>query len=409
MATLRHCRGLWNQFANNSLALKPDRLPFLNNHRARGNFTLFSRGVQIYKGSGKDWLPTLHVAVTGAAGQIAYSLLPRIANGEMLGEDQPIVLHLLEVPQALSKLQGVVMELEDCAFPLVQGIVATDDLRKGFADVSVALLVGAKPRSQGMERKDLLSSNANIFAEQGKALNEVAAKDLRVFVVGNPANTNAMICAANAPRFNPERFMSMTRLDQNRTQYMVAQKAGCKIPEVDRVVVWGNHSATQYPDITHARIKGESARKVINDEKWIREVMIPKVQQRGAEVIKARGASSAASAAAAVVDHMRDYWHGAGDRWCSVGIPSDGTYGIDEGLWYSVPVMCPGGHYRRILNLPIEEFSASMMEKSRKELVEERDAVRHLIPKEFGEKMYTAKKNSSVASSAAGKKTATSK
>eukprot|EP00871_Galdieria_phlegrea_P003726 jgi/Galph1/4354/GphlegSOOS_G2972.1 len=348
-----------------------------------------SRNVQIYKGSGKDWLPTLHVAVTGAAGQIAYSLLPRIANGEMLGSDQPIVLHLVEVPQALNKLEGVVMELQDCAFPLLQGVVATDDLRKGFADVSVALLVGAKPRSQGMERKDLLSANASIFAEQGKALNQVAADNLRVFVVGNPANTNALICAANAPKFNPERFMSMMRLDQNRTQYMIAEKVDCKIPQVDRVVVWGNHSSTQYPDISHARIRGESARKVINDDKWIRQVMIPKVQQRGAEVIKARGASSAASAAAAVVDHMRDYWHGVGDRWCSMGIISDGSYGIDEGLWYSVPVTCPGGHYNRILNLPIDEFSAEMMEKTRKELIEERDAVRSLIPKEFGDKIVS--------------------
>lgn len=327
-------------------------------------------------------LPPLRVAVTGAAGQIGYQLLMRIASGEMLGKNQPVILHCVDLPQALKALKGTVMELEDGAFPLLKGVRATDKLEDGFGDVNFALLVGAKPRGPGMERKDLMAANAKIFAEQGKALNSSAARDVRVLVVGNPANTNALVASANAPDLWEEQFTALTRLDQNRAMAQLASKMGCDVSDVDRVAIWGNHSSTQYPDLSHALVKGEWVRKRV-DDKWYKEEFIPRVQKRGAEVIDARGASSAASAANAAIDHVRDMWLGSGDRWQSIAMPSDGSYGVDKGLWYSLPCLCPGAHYRRILDLPVDEFSASMMEKTRVELVQERDAVKHLLPKDY--------------------------
>ncbi|KAK4530702.1 hypothetical protein CCYA_CCYA05G1559 [Cyanidiococcus yangmingshanensis] len=333
-------------------------------------------------GKSVNMLPPLRVAVTGAAGQIGYQLVTRIAAGEMLGKNQPIHLSCIETSQGMKSLRGVVMELEDCAFPLLKSVTATDQIEKGFADVDFAILVGAKPRGPGMERRDLLSSNAQIFAEQGRVLNKVASREVRVLVVGNPANTNALVTAANAPDLWAEQITAMSRLDQNRAITQLAQKMRCDVSEVERVIVWGNHSATQYPDLSHALVRGEWVRPRI-DESWYKNEFIPRIQKRGAEVIEARGASSAASAANGAIDHMRDLWLGAGDKWLSLSVPSDGSYGIDQCLWYSVPCLCPGAHFRRILELPIDEFSASMMERTRKELMEERDAVRHLLPKDY--------------------------
>jgi malate dehydrogenase len=273
------------------------------------------------------------------------------------------------------------MELEDGAFPLLTKATATVDLHKGFGDVSYALLVGATPRGPGRERSDLMAANAAIFASQGKALNNSAAVNAKVLVVGNPANTNALVASENAPDMWPEQFIAMTRLDQSRAAALLADKLAAQVKDVDRVVIWGNHSATQYPDLSHARVAGKWAKALVNDDKWIRTEFIPRVQKRGAEVIGARGASSAASAASAALDTIRDLHLGADDVWLSNGIPSDGTYGIKSGLWYSVPTVCAGdSHYRRVLQLPIDEFSASMMSKTEAELVEERDAVRHLLP-----------------------------
>lgn len=273
------------------------------------------------------------------------------------------------------------MELEDGAYPLLSKITATTDLRKGFGDCNYALLVGARPRGPGMERKDLLSENAKIFADQGKALNEAAAPNAKVLVIGNPANTNALVAAANAPDMWPEQFIAMTRLDQSRAQALVAEKVGKPVKDVDRVIIWGNHSATQYPDLSHARVEGKWAKDVIKDDKWIRNEFIPRVQKRGAEIIGARGASSAASAASAGIDTIRDLHLGSSMEWLSNGIVSDGSYGIRAGLWYSVPTVCNGdSHYRRVLNLPIDEFSAEKMNATEQELLEERDGVRHLLP-----------------------------
>lgn len=299
----------------------------------------------------------------------------------MLGMDQPVELQLIETDAGMKPLQGVMMELEDGAFPLLNKTTATTDLEEGFGDASYAMLVGASPRGPGMERSDLMAANAAIFAKQGAALNSAAAVNAKVLVVGNPANTNALVASANAPDMWPEQFIAMTRLDQSRAQSLVAEKVGAQVKDVDRVIIWGNHSATQYPDLSHARVGGKWAKALINDDKWIREDFVPRVQKRGAEVIGARGASSAASAASAALDTVRDLHLGSSDTWQSNAIPSDGTYGIQSGLWYSVPTVCHGdSHYRRVLNLPVDEYSASLMNATEKELVEERDSVRHLLP-----------------------------
>jgi malate dehydrogenase len=321
----------------------------------------------------------VRVAVTGAAGQICYNLLFRIASGALLGPDQPVSLHLLEITPALGALRGVVMELDDCAFPLLQEVVISDDAHKAFGDVNIALLVGARPRSKGMERKDLLEANGAIFTAQGKALSDNAAPDVRVLVVGNPANTNALIAMNNAPGIPPERFTAMMRLDQNRAKAQLAARAGVPVTEVTNVTIWGNHSATQYPDVYRTRIGGRSAAEVIGDEAWVEKEFIPTVQQRGAAIIEARGASSAASAASAAIDHIHDWMLGtaAGD-WVSMGICSDGSYGVPEGLISSFPVTTAGGTHRVVQGLELDEFSRTRVDASVGELGEERDAVREL-------------------------------
>lgn len=324
----------------------------------------------------------VHVAVTGASGAIGYSLLFRIATGEMLGADQPVVLHLLELPQAMDKLQGVVMELQDCAFPLVQGIVATDNADKAFEGVQYAMLVGAKPRGPGMERGDLLKGNAKIFQVQGKALNDRADREnLRVLVVGNPANTNALIAAHNAKDIDPNRFTAMTKLDHNRGLAQLALKLGVSVNDISRFCIWGNHSATQYPDLNHTQVGDKWARDLIKDKSWIEKEFIPVVQQRGAAIIKARGASSAASAASSSVDHMREWAmeEGTKGEWTSMAVRSDGSYGATEGLYFSYPVVCDTGNYHIVQNVPIDEFSAQKIEASHKELLAERDAVREFL------------------------------
>jgi malate dehydrogenase len=321
----------------------------------------------------------LNVAITGAAGQIGYALAFRVASGAMLGPDQPVNLHLLEITPALPTLQGVVMELNDCAFPTLNKVVATDDARVAFKDCHAALLVGARPRGPGMERKDLLLANAQIFSAQGKALNDVAARDVRVLVVGNPANTNALIAMKNAPSLKPQSFTAMTRLDHNRALSQLAEKTGCHVNDIQKMIIWGNHSATQYPDINHCLVKGQPARSLV-DANWIEKDFIPTVQQRGAAIIKARGASSAASAGSAAIDHIRDWFRGssAGD-WVSMGIPSDGSYGIPEGVIYSYPVVCRNGQYEIVQGLAIDEFSRQRMDATHKELLEERDGVKDLL------------------------------
>lgn len=318
----------------------------------------------------------VRVAVTGAAGQIGYSLLFRIASGEMLGDDQPVVLQLLEVTPALGALRGVVMELEDCAFPLLAGVTTSDDPDVAFGDADVALLVGARPRSKGMERKDLLEANGAIFTRQGRALAAGAARGVKVLVVGNPANTNALIARANAAGIPPEQFTAMTRLDQNRARAQVAAKAGVGVTEVRDLVIWGNHSATQYPDLFHAKVSGRPATEVISDQEWVEQQFIPTVQQRGAAIIEARGASSAASAASAAIDHVHDWVLGTGDRgWVSMAVVSDGSYGVPEGLVSSFPVTCEGGSWSIVQGLDIDPFSRARIDASAAELAEERDAV----------------------------------
>ena len=321
----------------------------------------------------------VRVVVTGAAGQISYAMLFRIAAGDMLGSDQPVILQLLEIPPAMDALQGVVMELDDCAFPLLQGVVASDDPVIAFADVDFAMLVGARPRGPGMERKDLLTENARIFSVQGKALNESASRDVRVLVVGNPANTNALIASANAPDIDKAQFTAMTRLDHNRAISQLAGKTSAATTEISRVTIWGNHSATQYPDIHHAIIAGDRAVDRV-DEEWITGEFIPTVQQRGAAIIKARGASSAASAAGAAIDHMRTWVQGTpeGD-WVSMAIPSTGDYGIETGLVYSFPVTCSGGKYTVVRDLAINPLSKERMQVTEAELREERDGVKELL------------------------------
>jgi malate dehydrogenase len=322
----------------------------------------------------------VRVAVTGAAGQIGYSLLFRIASGEMLGKDQPVILQLLEIPAALNAVRGVVMELDDCAFPLLAGVVATDDPNIAFRDADYALLVGARPRSKGMERKDLLEANAAIFTVQGKALDAVATRNVKVLVVGNPANTNALIAMKSATGLNPRNFTGMMRLDHNRAVSQVAMKLGVPVSSIEKMLVWGNHSPTMYPDYRFATTGGKSVKELISDEKWNRETFLPTVGKRGAAVIEARGASSAASAANAAIDHVRDWVLGTGDRWVTMGIPSDGkVYGIPDGVIYGFPVTCAKGEYRIVEGLEIDAFSRERMDLTLKELLEEREAVKHLL------------------------------
>jgi malate dehydrogenase len=321
----------------------------------------------------------VRVAVTGAAGQIGYALLFRIAAGDMLGPDQPVILHLLEITPALPALNGVVMELDDCAFPLLAGVVATDDANVAFKDVDYALLVGARPRGPGMERKDLLSANGAIFGPQGKALNAHAKRDVKVLVVGNPANTNALIAQANAPDLDPKCFTAMVRLDHNRAKGQLAAKTGAHNTDVARMIIWGNHSSTQYPDIHHATVKGKPALSLV-DQAWYEKDFIPTVQQRGAAVIKARGSSSAASAASAAIDHMRSWALGTAEGdWVSMAVPADGSYGISPGVIYGYPVTVKNGKYEIVQGLEINDFSRARMDATDKELREERAAIEHLL------------------------------
>jgi len=316
--------------------------------------------------------------VTGASGQIGYSLLFRIASGEMLGKDQPVILHLLELTPALKSLQGVSMELNDCAFPLLHGIVQTDDVNKAFEGADYALLVGARPRSKGMERGDLLKANAEIFSVQGKALNDNANKDVKVLIVGNPANTNAMITSHFAPKLDPRNIHAMMRLDHNRALSQLAEKTGAKVGDIQKVAVWGNHSATQYPDVSFATINGKNAKQAINDDKWITDTFIPVVQQRGAAIIAARGSSSAASAAGAAVDHIRDWSLGASD-WVSMGVVSNGEYGVTKGLWYGFPAQCSAGKFNIVTGLNIDAESQKRLDATQKELQGEKDAIANLL------------------------------
>ena len=321
----------------------------------------------------------VRVAVTGAAGQIGYSLLFRIASGQMLGEDQPVILQLLDITPAMDALKGVAMELEDCAFPLLSDIVRTDDPSEAFGDISYALLVGARPRSKGMERKDLLEANGGIFKPQGKALSDNAASDVKILVVGNPANTTALIAMNNAPNIPNERFTAMTRLDHNRAMAQVAAKTGTTVSDITKMTIWGNHSATQYPDLFHAEVKGQNAASLVNDQAWLENDFIPTVQQRGAAIIEARGLSSAASAANAAIDHMRTWALGsAKSDWVSMAIPSDGSYGVAEGIISSFPVTCANGKYEIVQGLDIDDFSRGRIDASVAELVEERDGVKEL-------------------------------
>jgi len=318
------------------------------------------------------------VTITGAAGNIGYALAFRVAAGHMLGADQAINLNLLEIPPALAAAQGVVMELDDCAFPTLRSATASDDAETAFRDCDFALLVGARPRGPGMERKDLLLANAKIFSAQGKALDAVASRDVRVLVVGNPANTNSLIAQRNAPSLPARNFTAMTRLDHNRGLALLAAKAGAAVADVKKMTVWGNHSATQYPDLHHATVGGKPALSLV-DDRWFRDAFIPTVQQRGAAIIKARGSSSAASAASAAIDHIHDWLSGtAADDWVSMAVPADGSYGIPEGVVYSYPVTCKYGEYRIVANLEIDEFSRAKMRTTHQELCEERDGVKEL-------------------------------
>ena len=321
----------------------------------------------------------VRIAVTGAAGQIGYQLCFRLAAGDMLGKDQPVILQLLEITPALDALKGVVMELNDAAFPLLHGIVATDKPEEAFKDLDYGLLVGARPRGPGMERKDLLLANAQIFSVQGKALDAVANRTVKILVVGNPANTNALIASKNAPGIDPKQFTAMTRLDHNRAKSQLSEKTGQHTTSIKKMLIWGNHSSTQYPDLNFCTVDGKPAKSLVDDA-WYKDTFIPTVQGRGAAIIKARGASSAASAASSALDHMRDWVLGTpeGD-WVSMAVPSDGSYGIPEGVIYSYPVTCKDGKYEIVQGLPIDEFSRDRMDKSDKELREERDGVKDLL------------------------------
>ena len=321
----------------------------------------------------------VRVAVTGAAGNIGYALTFRIASGDMLGPDQPVILQLIEIPPAMDALTGVVMELNDAAFPLLAGTVATSDLNEGFSQADYALLVGARPRGAGMERKDLLGANGKIFGPQGKAINDEASSDVRVLVVGNPANTNALIAASNAPRLDRRQFTAMTRLDHNRAISQLAEKTGHHSTAIQRMTIWGNHSSTQYPDISHTTVDGKPASELV-EQGWVRETFIPTVQKRGAAIIKARGASSAASAASAAIDHVRTWVHGTPDGdWVSMAVPADGSYGVEEGVIYSYPCTCRDGQYEIVQDLDIDAFSRERMDATEAELREERSAVEELL------------------------------
>ncbi|MBS0580270.1 MAG: malate dehydrogenase [Proteobacteria bacterium] len=321
----------------------------------------------------------VNVAITGAAGQIGYALAFRAAAGALLGRDTPVNLHLLEITPALPGLNGVVMELNDCAFPTLNKVVATDDAQVAFRDCQVALLVGARPRGPGMERKDLLLANAQIFSAQGKALNAVAHSDVKVLVVGNPANTNALIARANAPRLNQRNFTAMTRLDHNRALSQLAEKTASHVNDIRRMSIWGNHSATQYPDLSHAVVRGKPAKSLVTQE-WIEQSFIPVVQQRGAAVIKARGSSSAASAASAAIDHIHTWVHGTEEgNWVSMAVPADGSYGIPAGVIYSYPVTVRNGDYQIVQGLSVDDFSRKRMDATHAELLEERDGVKSLL------------------------------
>jgi len=321
----------------------------------------------------------VRVTVTGAAGAIGYATLFRIASGQMLGLDQPVILQLLELTPALKALEGVVMELKDCAFPLLRGVVQTDSTQKAFEGTDFALLIGAKPRGPGMERADLLKENAKIFAEQGKAINAFANRNIRVVVVGNPANTNAMITSHFAPKIPTKQITAMTRLDHNRGLAQLSEKTNCKVTDIERFAIWGNHSATQHPDISQCLINGKVAKDVINDDKWVKETFIPAVQQRGAAIIKARGASSAASAGSSAIDHMHDWMLGTNGKWTSMAVCSDGSYNTDKGLWYSFPVVTKDGDYMIVPNLSCDEFTRQKMDVTHKELKGEKEAIKDIL------------------------------
>ena len=322
----------------------------------------------------------IRVAITGAAGQIGYNMLFRIANGDMLGHEQPIILQLLDIPPAQQVLRGVAMELEDCVFPMLQQVITTDDPRIAFRDAEVAILVGARPRGKGMERKDLLQANGTIFTEQGRILNEVAARDVKVLVVGNPANTNALICMKNAPDLDTRNFTAMMRLDHNRAIAQVALKLFQPIQDIKKMVVWGNHSGTQYPDLSHCEIRGRKVLEVLQNQDWIENTFIPTVQKRGAAVIEARGLSSAASAANSAIAHVHDWLlRSHHNDWVTMSVPSDGSYGIPEGVMYGFPVTCRNGHYTIVQGLPISETGKKHMQESYQELLGEREMVKHLL------------------------------
>ncbi len=321
----------------------------------------------------------VRVAVTGAAGQIGYALLFRIASGEMLGKDQPVVLQLLDLPQAQDALKGVMMELQDCAFPLLAGMVASDEPEVAFKDAQVAILVGARPRSKGMERADLLAANAEIFTVQGRALNAAADRDVKVLVVGNPANTNAYIAMKSAPDLNPNNFTAMLRLDHNRALSQIAEKTGKEVKDIEKLCVWGNHSPTMYADYRFATIGGESVKDMINDQEWNANVFLPTVGKRGAAIIEARGLSSAASAANAAIDHIHDWWLGTDGKWTTMGIPSDGSYGIPKDTMFGFPVTCANGKYEIVQGLEIDEFSQERINATLDELEQEKQGVAHLL------------------------------
>ncbi|MFO7642017.1 MAG: malate dehydrogenase [Candidatus Competibacteraceae bacterium] len=321
----------------------------------------------------------VRVVITGAAGNIGYAMAFRIASGSMLGPDQPVILQLLEITPALQALQGVVMELNDCAFPLLAGVVATDNLETAFKHANFAMLVGARPRGPGMERKDLLTANGAIFGPQGKALNDHATRDVKVLVVGNPANTNALIAASNAPDLSPRQFHAMTRLDHNRALSQLAEETGAHVTDIKKMIIWGNHSATQYPDLSQCTVKGQAATDLVA-QNWYRGTFIPTVQQRGAAIIKARGASSAASAASSAIDHMRDWTLGTPDGdWVSMAVPADGSYGIGEGVMYSYPCVCKNGDYEIVQGLETDDFSREKMLATDQELREERASIEDLL------------------------------
>lgn len=325
--------------------------------------------------------PPIKITITGAAGHIGYALAFRVASGAMFGPDQPVILRLLEVPQAMSSVNGVGMELEDCALPLLYDIVLTDDPAIGFREADYAILIGAKPRSKGMERNDLITENARIFSAQGRAINDNASKDVRVLVVGNPANTNALIAASNAPDLDPRHFTAMTRLDHNRALGRLANKTNSLVADITRMTIWGNHSMTQYPDVSNCLVNGTSAYDLVSRD-WAIDHFIPRIQRRGAEIIEARGLSSAASAADAVVDHVRDWALGTPDGdWVSMSVPSDGSYGIEEGVMFSYPVTCKGGEYEIVQGLELDELARTRLDISRKELLSERAVIEDLLPK----------------------------